>query len=97
MGKLAATIQCEHICSQSDGPKPHVGGKIVGGSKNVHIGGKGACRQGDQVMCSSPNINKAGVGSPSVFINNKSAIRIGDTTTHGGKIVTGNTSFVNIG
>ena len=92
MSKPAATIGCHHTCPQSDGPKPHVGGPALQGSATVFIGGKMACRQGDQLQCSSPSVDLVQTGSGSVFINNKPAARQGDMTAHGGQIVEGSPS-----
>ncbi len=52
------------------------------------IGGMPTARISDHAVCVGPPDTIA-QGSPTVFINGKPAARIGDTTAHGGVIVTG--------
>ncbi|GEA22838.1 type VI secretion protein [Vibrio harveyi] len=89
MGKPAATLTSMHICPKVTAKVPHVGGPVVVGSPNVKIGGLLAARKGDRLICVGPpdSISK---GSGSVLINGKPAARMGDSTSHGGKIVIGN-------
>lgn len=89
MGKPAATLTSMHICPKVTAKVPHVGGPVVVGSPNVKIGDLPAARKGDRLICVGPpdSISK---GSGSVFINGKPAARMGDSTSHGGKIVIGN-------
>lgn len=82
-----------HICPMETeavpSPVPHVGGPILEpGVPNVLIGNMPAAVVGDMCTCVGPpdTITK---GSSSVFIGGKPAARMGDTTEHGGEIVTG--------
>ena len=70
-------------------PIPHVGGPIVGpGAPTVLIGSMPASVMGDNCICVGPpdSIIK---GSATVMITNKPAVRLGDSTAHGGSIVLG--------
>ena len=85
----AATIGSQHVCPLSDGPKPHVGGPILGpGVPTVLIGGQPAAVVGDSCVCVGPPDSLV-MGSTTVLIGGKPAVRLGDTTAHGGKIVVG--------
>ncbi len=84
-----ARITDMHTCPMSDGPKPHVGGPIVGpGVPTVIIGGLPAAVVGDIATCVGPPDTIA-KGSATVMIGNKPAARVGDSTAHGGVIVAG--------
>ncbi len=70
-------------------PIPHVGGPIIGpGAPTVLIGSMPASVMGDNCVCVGPpdSIVK---GSATVMITNKPAVRLGDSTAHGGSIVLG--------
>ena len=70
-------------------PIPHVGGPIIGpGAPTVLIGSIPASIMGDNCICVGPpdSIIK---GSATVMITNKPAVRLGDSTAHGGSIVLG--------
>ena len=70
-------------------PIPHVGGPIIGpGASTVLIGSIPASIMGDNCICVGPpdSIVK---GSATVMITNKPAVRLGDSTAHGGSIVLG--------
>jgi uncharacterized Zn-binding protein involved in type VI secretion len=86
----AARIGDMHMCPMVDpGPKPHVGGPIVGaGVPTVLIGSQPAAVVGDMLTCVGPpdTIVK---GSATVLIGGKPAARQGDNTAHGGVIVMG--------
>jgi uncharacterized Zn-binding protein involved in type VI secretion len=85
----AARITDMHVCPKVEpGPVPHVGGPTISGEGTVLIGFMPAARVGDSlVCCGAPDtISK---GEPSVKIGNKHAARLGDATSHGGKIVAG--------
>lgn len=78
------------------GPVPHVGGPIITGSPNVITGFMPQARVTDKSIC-APGIPDTIVkGSATVKINGLPAARIGDSMSHGGKIVTG-LPTVNIG
>jgi len=89
MGKPAARITDMHVCPMFDGPKPHVGGPIVGpGVPTVLIGGMPAAVMGDMCTCVGPP-DTIILGSVGVMIGGKPAARMGDMCAHGGTIVLG--------
>jgi len=68
-------------------PIPHVGGPIIGpGAATVLIGGLPAAVVGDMCVCVGPpdSISK---GSSTVTCEGKAVARLGDPTSHGGKIL----------
>ena len=69
-------------------PIPHVGGPISQGIPTVLIGGLPAATLGSMCLCVGPpdSIVK---GSSTVMIGGMPAARMGDTTAHGGSIVSG--------
>ena len=79
-----------HTCPMVDpGPKPHVGGPIIGpGIEKVLIGNMPAAVAGDQAACAGAP-DKIVTGSTTVLIGKKPAARMGDMTAHGGVIVKG--------
>lgn len=87
---FAARIGDMHVCPMVDpGPKPHVGGPVLGPpAPNVMIGGKFAAKVGDLLVCSGPPDTIVS-GSSSVLIAGMPAARVGDNTAHGGTIVMG--------
>ncbi len=88
MGQPAARIGDMHTCPLSS-PNPHGGGPIVGpGEPTVLIGGMPAAVLGDMATCAGPPDSLI-LGSTTVFIGGKSAIRVGDSTAHGGVIAVG--------
>lgn len=85
----AARVGDLHVCPATTGPVPHVGGPIVGpGSSNVLIGKMPASVVGDMATCVGPPDSIA-AGSGTVMINGKPAVRLGDSTAHGGTVVLG--------
>lgn len=85
----AARVGDPHTCPMSDGPKPHVGGPIVGpGASTVLIASMPAAVVGDSCTCTGPPDTIA-AGSSTVLIGGKPAARQGDSTAHGGTIVMG--------
>ena len=85
----AARITDMHTCPMFDGPKPHVGGPIIGpGVSTVMIGFMPAAVMGDSAACAGPpdTIVK---GSATVMIGFMPAARLGDNCAHGGVIVAG--------
>ena len=44
-----------HVCTLSDGQKPHVGGTVAKGSTKVFINGFPAARQGDTIVEAGPS------------------------------------------
>jgi uncharacterized Zn-binding protein involved in type VI secretion len=89
---LAARITDMHVCPmQTPGlpPIPHVGGPIVGpGAPTVLIGMLPASVVGDTCVCVGPP-DSVVKGSATVMICGKPAVRMGDTTAHGGNIAMG--------
>ena len=89
---LAARLTDMHVCPMQTPavpPIPHVGGPISGpGVPTVLIGNMPAATLGDMCVCVGPpdSIIK---GSATVLIMSKPAVRMGDTTSHGGTIVLG--------
>ena len=81
-----------HVCpliTPALPPIPHVGGPIVGpGMPTVLIGGLPASVAGDLCTCVGPP-DSAIIGSFTVLIGGRPAVRMGDSTAHGGVIVLG--------
>lgn len=88
----AARLTDMHLCPmQTPGlpPIPHVGGPIIGpGVPTVLICKLPASVVGDNAVCVGPP-DVVVKGSSTVMIGNRPAVRIGDTTAHGGSIVMG--------
>lgn len=80
-----------HICPMQTPavvPVPHVGGPILPLPSTVLIGGLPAATLGQPCLCVGPpdTIVK---GSLTVLINGRPAVRVGDTTAHGGTVILG--------
>ena len=89
MGMPAARVTDMHTCPMVTGLVPHVGGPIIPPcAPTVLIGGLPAARVTDMCTCAGPP-DMIVKGSMTVFIMGQLAARIGDMTTHGGVIVTG--------
>ena len=88
----AARISDMHTCPmQTPGvpPIPHVGGPISGPcAPTVLIGGMPAAVVGDIAVCVGPPDSLV-KGSATVNIMGRPAVRVGDTTAHGGAVVVG--------
>lgn len=86
----AARLTDKHTCPLVEpGPKPHLGGPIMGpGVPTVLIGNLPAAVMGDQAACAGVPDAISG-GSATVLIGNRPAARMGDPTAHGGTIVQG--------
>ena len=86
----AALITDLHVCPmQTPGiiPIPHIGGPIIGpGAATVLIGGLSAAVEGYMCVCIGPP-DKISKGSATVTFEGKAAARMGDTTAHGGKLL----------
>ena len=86
----AARVGDMHICPQFSGNTPHVGGPInPPGAPTVFIGGLAAACAGNPCTCAGGPPDAIKSGSSSVMIEGKPAARLGDSTTHGGKIMAG--------
>jgi len=88
----AARLSDMHVCSMQTPaivPIPHAGGPIIGpGAPNVLIGMLPAAVMGDMCVCvGAPDVGI--LGSFTVMIGGKPALRMGDTTAHGGTIILG--------
>lgn len=89
MGMPASRITDLHTCPMVTGVVPHVGGPITGpGAPTVLIGSMIASHVTDLCTCVGPpdTIVK---GSTTVFTGKLPAVRIGDTTAHGGVVTLG--------
>ena len=85
----AARVTHMHTCPMTTGSVPHVGGPLLPGSNSsVMIGGLPASIAGDSCVCTGPT-DALTVGSSSVFIAGSPAVRMGDTTAHGGVVAAG--------
>jgi uncharacterized Zn-binding protein involved in type VI secretion len=86
----AARVTDMHTCPLvNPGPVPHVGGPILPpGVPTVLIGGMPAAVVSTMCTCVGPP-DVIAKGSMTVMIGGLPAARIGDTTAHGGVIVTG--------
>lgn len=85
----AARVGDMHVCPMVTGTVPHVGGPILPpGEPTVLIGGMPAAVGTGMATCTGPPDTLA-MGSTTVLIGGKPAIRMGDTTAHGGSIVAG--------
>ena len=88
----AARVSDMHTCPmQTPGvpPIPHVGGPILPpGGINVLIGGLPAANLGTMAVCVGPPDTLI-KGSATVLICGTPAVRMGDSTAHGGTVVAG--------
>ncbi|MCP5244467.1 MAG: PAAR domain-containing protein [Burkholderiales bacterium] len=88
----ASRITDMHTCPMQTPavpPIPHVGGPITGpGVATVLIGNLPASVVGDMCVCVGPP-DTVVKGSSTVMISGRPAVRMGDTTAHGGSIVAG--------
>jgi uncharacterized Zn-binding protein involved in type VI secretion len=71
------------------GNQRHVGGQVKGGAASVFIGGQEAAHAGSKFGCQAGSEGEIVVGSDSVFVEGKSLARVGDATSHGGKVKSG--------
>ena len=70
-------------------PIPHVGGPVIGPCvATVLIGKLPAAVVGDSCTCVGPPDTLV-KGSATVMLSNRPAVRVGDTTAHGGSVVLG--------
>lgn len=66
--KPAARVGDQHLCPAMDGSKPHVGGPVVRGVRDVKIGGQFASRATDTALCKGPTAFIV-CGAPDVLID----------------------------
>src|SRR3984885_416535 len=92
MGQPAARLTDMHICplvTPGLPPIPHVGGPITGpGVPTVLIGGLPASVLGDICTCVGPPDSTL-MRAATALIGGKPAVRMDDSTVHGGTIVGG--------
>ncbi len=90
----AARVGDSHSCPKVEpGLVPHVGGAIqTPGSADIEIEFMPAARTGDLVACAVGGPDTLCMGSGSVEFNGKLAVRMGDSTLHGGLITSGATT-----
>ncbi|HBH7051523.1 TPA: PAAR domain-containing protein [Morganella morganii] len=88
--KPAARSGDMHLCPAQTPPVPvpHVGGPVLPAPATVLIGGLPAATLGQLCLCIGVP-DSIITGSMTVLINNKPAARLGDSTTHGGTVITG--------
>jgi uncharacterized Zn-binding protein involved in type VI secretion len=85
----AARLTDMHTCPMVDPPIPHVGGPILGpGVPTVLLCGLPAAVVGNTAFCVGPT-DSLTKGSATVLIGGMAAVRMGDSTAHGGQIVAG--------
>jgi uncharacterized Zn-binding protein involved in type VI secretion len=88
----AARVTDLHTCpmvTPGVPPVPHVGGPVAGpGAPTVLIGNLPAAVVGDTAVCVGPPDSLV-KGSATVLICGKPAVRVGDTTAHGGVVAVG--------
>ena len=88
---LAARVSDVHICPMQTPavvPVPHVGGLLLPLPTTVLIGEAPAASVGQPCLCVGPP-DAIMQGSMTVFVNGRPAVRMGDSTAHGGKVVSG--------
>ncbi|MCA8884267.1 MAG: PAAR domain-containing protein [Rhodobacteraceae bacterium] len=92
----SARISDFQVCPMVTGLVPHVGGPLVGpGAAAVLVNGLPAARGAgsDHAVCCGPSASVM-TGSSTVMIEGKPAARVGDTTSHGGTILTGSPNVI---
>ncbi|WP_299002072.1 PAAR domain-containing protein [uncultured Shewanella sp.] len=91
---LAARVGDTQVCSMTTGAVPHVGGVIMSGSvTDVLIECLPAAVVGQSCVCVGVTSTIA-AGSTTVLIGNMPAARMGDSTSHGGSIVSGSATVM---
>jgi uncharacterized Zn-binding protein involved in type VI secretion len=90
----AVRIGDPHVCPLSDGPKPHVGGPVVGpGVPTCLIGGLPAAVVGDPCVCAGPP-DSIVAGHATILIGNRAAADMSAPTAHAGTILSGCTTVL---
>lgn len=88
MTKFFATLGDLHSCPI------HRGGPILDpGQAHVRLNGVPIAVEGGACLCGSSRSDGLAIGSPTIRIDGKGVMRMGDTTAHGGKITTGKSSI----
>lgn len=92
MGRPVCLLSHTHTCPLVDpGPKPHIGGPVSDAGQNfVRFNGIPLAVEGGNCICTGmPGNDTMASGSRMVRINGRGLMRVGDTTSHGGVMVTG--------
>ncbi|MDR2951138.1 MAG: PAAR domain-containing protein [Prevotella sp.] len=90
MGVQVVVVGKKHICPESDGSKPHVGGTVVEGIEGVLIDGMPVAVVGSKCECTgSPKPNSIAMGCEGILIDGKPLAVVGSMTEHGGIIIEG--------
>jgi len=85
----AARLSDMHVCPMVTGVVPHVGGPVISpGGPTTLTGMLPTASTACTVTCVGPP-DVLLPGSTTVLISNKPAVRLGDSTAHGGKMVLG--------
>jgi uncharacterized Zn-binding protein involved in type VI secretion len=85
----AARVTDMHVCPMVTVLVPHVGGPILPPCcPTVFVGGLPQARITDMAVCTGP-MDIIVKGSATVFVGGLPAARMGDSTAHGGVIVSG--------
>lgn len=87
--RIADVHLCPMITQVGPVPVPHVGGPVIGpGVPTVLVGGMAAAVVGDTCTCVGPPDSLV-MGSATVMIGKKPAVRVGDVSAHGGSVTVG--------
>lgn len=90
MGVQVVVVGKKHICPESDGSKPHVGGTVVEGVEGVLIDGIPVAVVGSKCECTgSGKPNAIAMGCEGILIDGKPLAVVGSMTEHGGIIIEG--------
>ena len=91
MGMPAARASDMHVCMMVNPgpvPVPHIGGPLLPMPSTVLVGNLPSAGIGQPGVCVGPP-DAVPMGSTTVFIGGRPALRMADTAGHGGKIVMG--------
>lgn len=91
MSKAIALLGHMHSCPK----RRHHGGPIVNpGQSGVRVNGLPVAVEGGDALCTGKGCTDGhSSGSSVVRINGKGVMRVGDRTSHGGRIIQGNASI----
>ena len=87
--RIADLHVCPMVTPAGPVPIPHVGGPVIGpGVPTVMVGAMVAAVVGDACTCVGPPDSLV-MGSATVMIGGKPAVRVGDISAHGGSVSVG--------
>jgi len=91
MGEPVSVIGHFHVCpAVNPGPTPHIGGPVQSTQSFVRVNGAPIAVTGAKCLCVGVGEqDPITSGSSFARIGGKAIVRIGDSTTHGGKLVEG--------